>query len=188
MLPFADRDAITVKGYQGKWGKSWSALIAIRMSLPLPAIKVVNVYSSGYLTWFFVKFLFLRSDLTCNVYLKGALSHEGVIALLGSSRLYIGNSRSDGLPSSLLEAMLTGAFPIQSSSACLDGWIEHGKSGYRLDVGTVKEIRRALIWFKNNTEIEHSAVAINRQRVVEEYSRDSNNSLLEILGGGAQSK
>jgi len=64
------------------------------------------------------------------------------------SRIYIGLSISDAISTSLLEAMVMGAFPIQSYTACADEWIVDGKSGFIVppedpDV-IAKAIRRAL--------------------------------------------
>ena len=37
------------------------------------------------------------------------------MSLMGKAMVYIGNSRSDGMPNTLLEAIIMGAFPIQSN-------------------------------------------------------------------------
>tara|TARA_Y100000310_G_scaffold192929_1_gene192845 strand:+ start:162 stop:551 length:390 start_codon:yes stop_codon:yes gene_type:complete len=47
----------------------------------------------------------------------------------GESRVYLGLGISDGLPNALLEAMIMGAFPIQSNTSCADEWIQDGKTG-----------------------------------------------------------
>jgi len=66
----------------------------------------------------------------------------------GRARIYIGLSISDAISTSLLEAMVMGAFPIQSCTACADEWIEDGKSGFIVppeDPHVIAEaIRRAL--------------------------------------------
>jgi glycosyltransferase involved in cell wall biosynthesis len=56
-------------------------------------------------------------------------SHDEMLNLFGRARLYIGLSISDAISTSLLEAMIMGAFPIQSYTSCADEWIENGKTG-----------------------------------------------------------
>jgi glycosyltransferase involved in cell wall biosynthesis len=56
-----------------------------------------------------------------------------MLDLFASSRIYVGISLSDGISTSLLEAMAMGAFPIQTSTACVDEWFADGVSGYRID-------------------------------------------------------
>ncbi len=43
--------------------------------------------------------------------------------------MYIGLSISDGISTSMLEALVMGAFPIQSYTACADEWLIHGQTG-----------------------------------------------------------
>ena len=56
-------------------------------------------------------------------------SHDEMLRLFGRARLYIGLSISDAIPTSLLESIVMGAFPIQSCTSCADEWIENGKTG-----------------------------------------------------------
>ena len=56
-------------------------------------------------------------------------SHEDMLRLFGRARLSIGLSISDAISTTLLEAMVMGAFPIQSCTSCADEWIVDGESG-----------------------------------------------------------
>ena len=47
----------------------------------------------------------------------------------GKARAYVGLSISDAIPTSLLEAMVTGAFPIQSNTGAAGEWVVDGESG-----------------------------------------------------------
>jgi glycosyltransferase involved in cell wall biosynthesis len=50
--------------------------------------------------------------------------------LQSKARISIGLSISDGISTSLLEAMAMGSFPIQSYTACANEWIEDQISGF----------------------------------------------------------
>jgi glycosyltransferase involved in cell wall biosynthesis len=54
---------------------------------------------------------------------------EEIIKLMGSSRIAIGMSITDGTPISMLDAMVMGAFPIQSDTVSTAEWITHGENG-----------------------------------------------------------
>jgi glycosyltransferase involved in cell wall biosynthesis len=46
---------------------------------------------------------------------RHGLKHDEVLELMGKALVYIGNSISDGMSNTLLEAIVMGAFPIQSN-------------------------------------------------------------------------
>jgi glycosyltransferase involved in cell wall biosynthesis len=48
-------------------------------------------------------------------YGRNELSHDILTKLMGKSLIYIGNNISDGMANTLLEAIVMGAFPIQSN-------------------------------------------------------------------------
>jgi hypothetical protein len=55
--------------------------------------------------------------------------HEEMLALYGAARLSMGISITDGVPNSMIEAMICGAFPIESEGSCASEWIEPGRTG-----------------------------------------------------------
>ncbi len=54
------------------------------------------------------------------------ITHDEMLAEFSQSRIYIGASKSDGISTSFLEALATGAFPIQTSTSCAGEWVESG--------------------------------------------------------------
>jgi glycosyltransferase involved in cell wall biosynthesis len=54
------------------------------------------------------------------------VTHDEMLAEFSQSRIYIGASKSDGISTSFLEALATGAFPIQTSTSCAGEWVESG--------------------------------------------------------------
>jgi glycosyltransferase involved in cell wall biosynthesis len=63
------------------------------------------------------------------------------------SRIYVGCSESDGISTSFLESLITGAYPIQTSTSCASEWVSRGAicSIVPLDIDQVlQSIRQAL--------------------------------------------
>ena len=44
--------------------------------------------------------------------------------LFEEAKIYVGVSRSDGISTSLLEAMAMGAIPVQTSTSCCEEWFQ----------------------------------------------------------------
>lgn len=57
------------------------------------------------------------------------LKHEEILNEFNKSKVYLGLSRSDGLSTSFLEALISGAYPIQSNTSCASEIIEAGAVG-----------------------------------------------------------
>lgn len=53
---------------------------------------------------------------------------------MGKSLIYIGNSNSDGMPNTMLEAIFMGAFPVQSNPGGVTAeLIQHGVNGLLIE-------------------------------------------------------
>jgi hypothetical protein len=78
------------------------------------------------------------------------------------SRVYIGCSESDGISTSFLESLVTGAYPIQTNTSCANEWILKGAIGslVKLDSQEIlNEIRVAL----RDDDLVNNASLINYQ-------------------------
>ena len=82
--------------------------------------------------------------------------------------MVIALSISDGLPSSLVEAMALGAFPIHSSTSCASEWIAPGTTGILVSPEDPAEAAAALKTALSDDALVDSAADLNR-RVVCEY-------------------
>jgi glycosyltransferase involved in cell wall biosynthesis len=52
-----------------------------------------------------------------------------LMKIFSESRVYLGCSKSDGISTSFLEALLTGVYPVQTQSSCANEWIFKGAKG-----------------------------------------------------------
>jgi glycosyltransferase involved in cell wall biosynthesis len=74
------------------------------------------------------------NQLDFTVYDRHGLSHPELMELMGKSLIYIGNSISDGMPNTLLEAIVMGAFPIQSNpGGVTEEIIKDGENGFLIN-------------------------------------------------------
>jgi glycosyltransferase involved in cell wall biosynthesis len=60
------------------------------------------------------------------------------------SRVFLGLSISDGLPSSLVEAIASGTFPIQSKNSAGSVLINHGVNGFLVDPWDLDSVTDAI--------------------------------------------
>jgi glycosyltransferase involved in cell wall biosynthesis len=126
--PVSGRKIIMIKGYQGWSGRALVALKAIRLCQGSLAGYTIVVYSASQDVQAETKKVAKETGIAIQNLPK--CSHEEILRMFGRARMYIGLGISDGISTSLLEAMVMGAFPIQSCTACADEWIVDGKSGF----------------------------------------------------------
>jgi hypothetical protein len=138
----SERKTIALKGYHGWVGRAKVSLEAVReMSEELRGCKIV-VYSANRSVVKLAKQVAKQTGLEINAFGKGAMSHKQVLEMFTQSKIYVGLSESDGISTSMLEAMAMGAIPIQTSTACCDEWF--GDSGVAVHEITVPAVRDAI--------------------------------------------
>lgn len=123
LTPTAERKLIAIKGYEGWVGRASVAIESLyTLAEELAHYKII-FYSCNLKTIRLVKKLKRKTGLNVEWYGKGELDHSQMLDLFASARIYIGISLSDGISTSMLEAIAMGAFPIQTSTACVDEWM-----------------------------------------------------------------
>jgi len=126
-VPFDKRSLIYVKGYGRAFGLGGIALKAaskildnfldvdaVVVSLTSDLVKEANDLKRKYGER--IKFHRIGTSL----------SHEKVLGVLRNSKVCIGASRSDGISTTFLEALISGAIPIQTNTSCANEWTEKG--------------------------------------------------------------
>lgn len=138
----SQRNIITIKGYQGWSGQALEAVKAIRENLEYFVGKKVVLFSCDKSVMRAARKL--RGKISIQAFPKGSLSHDEMLSLFSKTLVYVGVSRTDGLPASLLEAMSMGAVPVQSDTSCCEDWIRDGETGIILRENTPLEIGKAI--------------------------------------------
>jgi len=57
---------------------------------------------------------------------SNSIPQDELLQMFCDSRIYLGLSESDGISTSFLNALVTGAYPIQSGTSCANEWVERG--------------------------------------------------------------
>ena len=141
------RQTILIKGYDDQLGKAGKIIEAIDEPLAkrLAAYRLVIFSADKSL-----EELLKRKPFITNIEVllrDQPVSNDHILRLMCDSYLYLGNSISDGMPNTLLEAAGLGAFPIQSNPGDVTREvIEEGENGLLIhDPENVIEIREKLI-------------------------------------------
>jgi hypothetical protein len=138
----SERKTIALKGYHGWVGRAKVSLEAVKeMSEELRGYKII-VYSANKSVLKLARQVAKKTGLEIKAFGKGAMSHKQVLEMFAKSKIYVGLSESDGISTSMLEAMAMGAIPVQTSTACCDEWF--GNSGVTVHQITVPAVKNAI--------------------------------------------
>jgi len=185
------RRLIIVKGYQNKWGRAAIALEALkRVKAKLSGFEIV-VYSCDSVTLRLITRLNRREGMAIKAFPKHSLSNMQVIDLMSRALCFIGLSTSDGLPASTIEAIGSGAIPIQSNTSCAGDWIDSGSSGFLVNYSDVETVVSNLEMIIDNAEAFSEKAALQAARVREDFAIDRIKALADktyslAMGDGRQ--
>lgn len=173
ILPHKDRNIILIKGYQHTFGRCINILIAILLLKNKLLDYEIMVFGAHPEV-----FDFLENNPTlkkaANFTVYGSLPHDQIFQLMGKSLICIGNSISDGMPNTLLEAIIMGAFPIQSNpGGATAEIIKNGKNGFLIENAEDSDEIAALITKAlENPELLQSGVDFNNKNIKPRLERE----------------
>ncbi len=184
LTPISSRKIILVKGYQGNLGRCLEVLKALEnISEHLSEYKLV-IFSAEPEVVSFSENLKLKKDLNLLILTKDKFQpQEEILKLMGKSLIYIGNSISDGMPNTLLEAVVMGAFPIQSNpGGATSEIITHEKNGFLIEnPENIEEIQNLILKALLNKTLKEQAFAINQNEIKPKYEVETiRNQVLDI--------
>lgn len=88
------------------------------------------------------------------------LSRDEMRSMFLDSRVYIGASRTDGISTSFLEALVSGCYPIQTNTSCAGDWVAMGAIATLVDMDA-KEIADGISEALRSDELVDQAQARN---------------------------
>ncbi len=166
----SQRKVIAVKGYQtnGPGGKVLTALEALKLCGDILAGYTVVIHSaigthaSKYLDDVRAAANEVSDHCKVAVEFMPLSPLEIVWQLFGKSRIALAISSADGIPNAMLEAMIMGAYPIQSDTGGLDTWIEHGVNGSLAPYDDPQAIADAIRIAISDDQLVEKAAEMNR--------------------------
>lgn len=167
ILPVHQRTIILVKGYQHHVGRGLQiiqALEKIKNSIKDFEVVVFGTHKE-------VQDYIEAHALPFQCYGRHDLQHQEVLRLMGKALLYIGNSISDGMPNTLLEAIFMGAFPIQSNPGGVTAEIITPATNGLLieDPENIEEIAETIQHAIQNKSFIEKAFVVNQEKVKPNY-------------------
>lgn len=157
----SSRKIVMIKGYTGFVGRADLALQACRMASESLRNFEIVLYSSDIKSRWIARKLKKECNLNVSIYKKHELSHEKMLELFRSARIYIGISESDGISTSLLDAISSGCFPIQTNTSCANEWVTDGLTGSLVDFQDVNDISTAIRMALTNDDLVDNAALVN---------------------------
>lgn len=177
--PINERKIILIKGYQHIFGRALYVVKAMEIIyLNYPDFEIVVFGAHQEIISYIV-----QKQLPFKVYDRNGLSQNELLKLMGKSLLYIGNNISDGMPNTLLEAIVMGAFPIQSNPGnATSEIIEDGINGFLIqDAENSKEIESTIQKALADKSLIEKAYVFNKNLAIKKLDYESNKLKINSL-------
>jgi len=174
-LPLEQRKTILIKGFQGRSGRAITVLKAVqKLKKQLKAYKIIVFGADAEVIEYVTATELVQWN---NFTILGKIAQNEVWQLMGKSIIYIGNSNSDGMPNTLLEAICMDVFPIQSNpGGVTEEIITQGKNGFLIeDCEDVKQIIKLLLILFNKLNLIENAIYFNQQKIKPKLDRGYTN-------------
>jgi glycosyltransferase involved in cell wall biosynthesis len=163
-LPPSRRDVIMIKGYHGWSGRGLHIFSALYLAAPeLRDFRIVVSFPLPH-------FQKIADELARRTGLDVKMSpyvarHEEALARLAGARMVVGIGISDGISTTLLEAMGVGAFPIVANTTCGGEWLRDGLDGFIVDPHDTNGLAAAITRAASDDALVDAAAIRNRHEV-----------------------
>ncbi len=116
----------------------------------------------------------INKNISAEVIFTGRIDNKLLPQYLGNSDLYVSMPCSEGVSSSLFEAMATGCYPIISNLPGNRAWITNELNGLLVTVDDAKGLAKALEWYLLNRKNLINSLIKNRETVEQQSSYQKN--------------
>ncbi|TDH23293.1 glycosyltransferase [Segetibacter sp. 3557_3] len=178
----SQRRKILVKGTQDLVRRNLVAIRALERCVDILADYEIVLYSSNEITQAAAELFYHSTGKKITILHE--VSQLQMLELNGNAILNICVNMSDGVPNAMLEAMMMGAFPVQSDTSLADEWVEHGKTGMIVPPEDPDVIEKAIRTALSNPELIDAAAIINRQAIIERLNyNNTQNAVVNMYNG-----
>jgi len=183
------RRRILVKGYHGWSGRALHVLSALHLAAPVLRSYRISIVLASAAVADAARTLAEADGLDIEV-APWEPKHDTALQRTAESRISIGLGISDGIGTTLLEAMALGAFPIAGCTSCAADWVRPGTEGLIVDPHDVAALADAIrIAATDDALVDHAAIH-NRATVERRWNiADNRTAALAIydalIGGQA---
>jgi glycosyltransferase involved in cell wall biosynthesis len=122
-----------------------------------------------------LQYLTKKFNIDDQINFIGRIDNAELPHYLSQSHLYLSTPVTEGASSSLMEAMAAGCFPIVTNLPGNKSFIENGKNGILVDVGSPKSLADAIL--KLNNKFCEKAVIYNRLYAEQKMNKEANMQL-----------
>ena len=159
----SQRNLISTKGYGGKFGLAHlviPTLIELNEKVPQFDYLFYSVTEDIYELIRSAPKKFREKARVFKV--EKPIPHELLLEYFTKSRLLISASQSDGISTSFLESIVTGAYPIQTDTSCANEWLEKGFLASIVSINQ-EDIRTSIIQAALDNSLVDYAFEINQK-------------------------
>jgi hypothetical protein len=175
----SSRKVILIKGYQNFAGRALNALNAIeRCKEDLEGFKVL-VFNASADTKLEVELMRERTGIDISYLEK--ISKNEFLEKFTNARIYIGIGISDGLSTSMVEAMGAGTFPIQSENSGAKDFLLDGVNGFIVDPWDLQSLQKNISRALKDDDLVDNAQKINIGIIEDKYNYHKNILKLERI-------
>lgn len=171
-LEIYKRNSVVIKGYQDSHGRALNALQAVvdaREGIDLDRY-IFYVYSASDSVRIQMELLSVTYGI--NFIALPRMPKKQLMQYFDEARVYIGLAISDGLSTSMVEAMAHGVFPIQSKNSAASDFLVHGLSGGVVDPWDISEISTLLKLALTDDLLVDQASKLNKETLLRKYNWD----------------
>jgi len=169
----SSRGGLIIKGYQDIPGRALNIL---------RALDVLGGYLSNFKIYIFsadkspavkIQAELLSTRHNLSIQILGKIDNSDLMEYFKRSRAYVGVSISDGLSTSMVEAMIHGTFPIQSVNSAAHHFIDNGINGFIVDPWDIDSIVDAIKISLSDDLLVDNASKINTDIINKNYNLQS---------------
>jgi glycosyltransferase involved in cell wall biosynthesis len=181
LIKTSARTMVLIKGYQDNHGRALNALASIEllnseMSLSRFQFRIFSAADSVRL-----KSELLSSELGIDITVLPRMAKSKLMEYFKEARVYLGLANSDGLSTSMVEAMAHGAFPIQSKNSSASEFLENEINGGIVDPWDILEVSKLLKMALLDDELVNQAAVDNLETLKAKYDWEKGLSRLMKL-------